>query len=151
MRATRLLAAVAAVILAMTVLVPSVAASSHRTRELHITKECSEYKGLAGSFCTFTSSNVRGIKVGAKIFYASPAGLTNLDSDVVIRSGRHTTATGHCFLDFATGIGECKFWKGTGKLSGFHANIVVSYLGKFDWAWDGTYRVHSRHCHRGHR
>ena len=38
--------------------VVSVSASG-RTRQLHVTKECSQNTGLAGSFCTITSSNVR--------------------------------------------------------------------------------------------
>jgi hypothetical protein len=115
-----------------------------------VTKECSEYTGQAGSFCTFTSSNLKAIKVGAKIFYKSPAGVTGLDTDVVIRAGHGTTATGHCVLDFGTGLGKCTFWKGTGKLKGFHASVVVSYLGGPDWAWDGTYRFSHRHRHHGH-
>jgi hypothetical protein len=150
MRATRLLAAVAATIIAMTLLVPSVAASSHKTRELHLTKECSAFTGKAGGFCTFTSSNIRGIHPGSKVFYLSDAGATNLDTDVVIRSGHGTTARGHCFLDFATGVGECNFWKGTGKLAGFQAHVVVSFISGPNWAWDGTYRLHRHHCHRGH-
>jgi hypothetical protein len=36
------------------------AASSPRSGALHVTKECSAYTGLAGSFCTITSSNLKG-------------------------------------------------------------------------------------------
>jgi hypothetical protein len=33
-----------------------------RSGDLHVTKECSEYKGLAGDFCTITSSNLEEIE-----------------------------------------------------------------------------------------
>ena len=38
--------------------VASVSASSDRKGDLHVTKECSQNTGQAGSFCTFTSSNL---------------------------------------------------------------------------------------------
>ena len=47
---------------------------SARTRSLHVTKECSEYGGVAGSFCTITSSNLNAIKPGSRVVYASAAG-----------------------------------------------------------------------------
>lgn len=66
--------------------VASVSASPERKQgSLHVTKECSEYTGQPGSFCTLTSSNLAAIKVGSKVFYdqamGTPAGL--LDSNVV--------------------------------------------------------------------
>ena len=36
---------------------------SSRNGKLHVTKECSEFTGLADSFCTITSSNVPAITV----------------------------------------------------------------------------------------
>lgn len=44
-----------------------------RSGDLHVTKECSEDKGLAGDFCTITSSNLEGIEVGSKVVYANAA------------------------------------------------------------------------------
>jgi hypothetical protein len=41
-----------------------------RQWRFHVTKECSEYKGLAGDFCTITSSNLEEIAVGSKAVYA---------------------------------------------------------------------------------
>jgi hypothetical protein len=148
MRSVRSLAAVTATVLALAVLVPSASAHSPRTHELRATKECSAYTGLAGSYCTFTSSSLAAIKAGSRIFYASPAGTTSLDSDVVIVVGHRTTATGHCALDFTTGLGKCTFWKGTGELAGFRASVDVSYLGGPDWAWDGTYSIGHHHRYR---
>src|SRR5688500_15097427 len=62
---------------------PSLSASS-RSGALHVTKECSEYFGRAGEFCTITSSSLKQIPVGSRVVYASPAGATSLDSDVIL-------------------------------------------------------------------
>jgi hypothetical protein len=106
-----------------------------------VTKECSEYTGLAGSFCTITSSSLKQIEVGSKVVYASAAGATSLDSDVILDppGPGNNTAFGHCRLEFATGVGLCTFSGGTGKFTHFNARVVVSYLGGPNWAWDGTY------------
>src|SRR6187401_680284 len=45
--------------------VASVSASSDKGRKLHVTKECGNYDGTAGSFCTITSSNLEQLKVGS--------------------------------------------------------------------------------------
>ena|SRR5688500_19472108 len=55
-----------------------------RSGELHVTKECSKYTFLAGSFCTITSSNVEAIEVGSRVVYAQAAGPASLDSDIVL-------------------------------------------------------------------
>ena len=104
-----------------------------------MTKECSEYTGQAGSFCTFTSSNLKAIEVGSRVVYASAAGAAALDSDVTLVVGPGNTAFGHCHLEFATGVGLCTFSGGTGKFTHFQARANVSYLGGPNWAWDGTY------------
>ncbi|HEU4749330.1 MAG TPA: hypothetical protein VFS56_12575 [Gemmatimonadaceae bacterium] len=106
-----------------------------------MTKECSEYTGLAGSFCTITSSNLKQIEVGSRVVYAEAAGATSLDSDVVLDppGPGNNAAFGHCSLEFATGVGLCTFSGGTGTFTHFRARVVVSYLGGPNWAWDGTY------------
>ena len=38
-----------------------------RSGDLHLTKECSQYTGEAGSFCTITSSNIDEITAGTKV------------------------------------------------------------------------------------
>jgi hypothetical protein len=43
-----------------------------RSGELHVIKECSEYAGLAGEFCTIKSSNLEEIVVGARVATPSP-------------------------------------------------------------------------------
>ena len=42
---------------------PALAASSPRTGDIYVTKECSQNAGLAGQFWTITSSNVDAIEV----------------------------------------------------------------------------------------
>ncbi len=132
---------VAASVLAVTASAQS-GAANHRARPFHLTKTCppSQYQGQIGGYCTVTSSNVAAIAVGTKIFYAQAAGPTSLDSDVILYVGPGNTATGHCALDFATGLGRCTLSGGTRRLDGIHARVDVSYLGGYDWAWDGTYR-----------
>src|SRR5438045_7254660 len=65
-------------------LAPPASASFPRSGDLHLTKECPDYTGLAGSFCTITASNLKEIEVGSRVIYASAAGATLVESDVVI-------------------------------------------------------------------
>ena len=121
-----------------------VSASSERTGSLHVTKECSEYTGAAGSFCTITSSNLARIKVGSRVYYDQPAGIPEgvLDSNVVLDAGNGNRAVGRCTLDLTTGLGLCTFSDGIGQFSGFNARVEVSppsAEGKH-WSWEGTYR-----------
>ena len=66
-----------------------------RSGDLHVTKECSAYKGLAGDFCTITSSSLEEIEVGSKVVYAEAAEGGSLDTDVVLDAGSGNTAAGH--------------------------------------------------------
>ena len=104
-----------------------------------MTKECSEYTGQAGSFCTFTSSNIKAIDPGDRIVYARAAGLASLDTDVVVVAGPGNVAAGHCTLVFASLPGRCTFSGGTGKFTHFHASAAVSVDATGLWHWDGTY------------
>ncbi len=121
----------------------SVSASSPRSGDLHVTKECSAYTGQAGDFCTITSSNVKEIEVGSRVLYAQAADFSTLtlDSNVVLDlpGPGNNAAFGHCHLSLATGVGLCTFSGGTGKFTHFDASANVSYLGGPNYAWDGTY------------
>jgi len=135
---------VVALTLAVSTGAASVSASSDRNKPLHVTKECSEYHGAAGEFCTITSSNLARIKVGTKVYYDqpwnTPAGL--LDSNVVLDAGKGNRAVGRCTLDLATGLGLCTFSDGTGRFAGFNARVQVSPPtpeDPFNWLWEGTY------------
>jgi hypothetical protein len=113
-----------------------------RSGALELTKECSEYFGLAGQFCTVTSSSVDAIEVGSKIIYTQPAGPTSLSSDIVIDppGPGNNKAFGHCALEFATGVGVCSISGGTGKFTWLRATgLQVSHLADNDWAWSGTF------------
>ena len=116
-----------------------VAASSERQGELHLTKECSQYTGLPGSFCTFTKSNLAAIKLGSRVFYDQADGIPTgmLDSNVVLDAGSGNRAVGRCTLDDTTNLGLCTFSDGTGQLAGFHARVKVDCTSVC--RWDGTY------------
>ena len=110
-----------------------------RSGELHVIKECSEYAGLAGEFCTITSSNLEEIVVGAKVVYAEPAGEASLDTDVTLDAGSGNTAAGHVVLDIASDKGVVTFSGGTGTLAGFQAHADVTPDAEGNSHWDGTY------------
>jgi hypothetical protein len=118
----------------------SVSADSRRRGKLHVTKECSQYTGAAGDFCTITSSNLAAIAVGSKIFYDQQAGIPTgfVDSNVILDAGNGNKAVGRCTLDLMTNLALCTFSDGTGTLRGFHARVDGS--GTFaEYHWDGTY------------
>ena len=106
-----------------------------------MTKECSEYSGAAGGFCTITSSNLARIKVGSRVYYDQPAGIPAdmLDSNVVLDAGNGNRAVGRCTLDLATGLGLCTFSDGLGRFAGFNARVQVSSLDAagVNWRWEG--------------
>lgn len=121
----------------------SVSAASERNKALHVTKECSEYAGAAGQFCTITSSNLARIKVGSRVYYDQPAGVPAgmLDSNVVLDAGDGNRAVGRCTIDGTTGLGLCTFSDGTARFAGFNARVEVSPPSAEgdDWHWEGTY------------
>ena len=115
------------------------AGDSPRSGALHVTKECSEYRGTVGSFCTITSSNIAAIKPGMKVVYLAVPANGVLDSDIALGSG-HGTALGHVILDLSTASGRVILSAGTGRFSRFRAKAVVSVDPAGVWHWDGRYR-----------
>jgi len=118
-----------------------------RSGDLHILKECSEYHGLAGQFCTITSSNIKEIEVGSRVVYTKPASATGLDTDVVLDTPGpgNNKAFGHCTLDGRTGLGLCTFSGGTGKFTWFSATAHVSPpTNSANWHWEGTFSFSPR-------
>jgi hypothetical protein len=144
MRSRKLVLALAAMAAAAGV-VASVgwADATPRSGALHVTKECSEYGGAVGSFCTITSSNIPEIKVGSRVVYASAPGDPTpgtLDSDLVIDGPGANTALGHVVLDLSTLSGVVTFSGGTGVFSHFHAGPIAVACPAFpDCYWDGPY------------
>ncbi len=110
-----------------------------RNGELHVIKECSEFKGQPGDFCTITSSNLEEIAVGAKVIYAEAPGEVTLDTDVVLDAGSGNTANGHVVLDLASSKGTVTFSGGTGTFVGFEAHADVTDDDEGLSHWEGTY------------
>ena len=138
-RAFVLISAIAASI----VVTAGSATATERSGALHVTKECSEYTGQAGSFCTITSSNINAIKSGMRVVYASAAGDPTpgvLDSDLVIDGPGHNNAFGHVVLDLSTLSGVVTLSGGTGKFTHLHAGPITVACPAFpDCSWDGPY------------
>ena len=122
---------------------PAFSESFPRSGVLHLTKQCLEYTGLAGGFCTITASDLEQIEVGSKVFYASDATPTSLDSDLIIDppGPGNYQAFGHVVLDRVAAVGTINLRGGTGKFTFFHASVNVSRLAGPNFAWDGTYSV----------
>ena len=117
--------------------------ASPRSGDLHVTKECSEYKGGAGQFCTITSSNVDAIEVGSRVIYLTARGPAGLDSDVILEppGPGNNRAFGHCTV--IAPVRLCTFSGGTGKFTHFQATAAVSLPlggpGGPNFSWTGTY------------
>jgi hypothetical protein len=123
---------------------------SPRAGSFHIEKNCDQYTGLPGGFCTITVSNLRQIPVGTRVVYASAATATAVSSDVLLDPPNPgiDAAVGHVELDRVSRTGNATFSGGTGKFQHFTASVVISYcsatsqcavLNGRNWAWDGSY------------
>jgi hypothetical protein len=113
--------------------------ASPRSGELHVLKDCTGYNFGAGEHCTIQSSSLNAIVPGMKVVYASAAGPGGLDSDLVLDGPGNNDAFGHVTLNPASLPGEVTFTGGTGRFSGFHADVLVTHVAGTLWRWDGTY------------
>lgn len=135
--------AVAATLVAAASMGVTASASSTRSGELEVTKECSEWTGAAGSFCTIVSSNLAAIKVGSKVVYASE--VENFDgvyeTDLVVDGPGNNNAFGHVVIDLPTGSGVVTLSGGTGVFAHFHAGPLVLACPPdvITCDWDGPY------------
>ena len=126
--------------IAIAVIVTTTGSATPRSGALHVTKECSQYNGQAGSFCTITSSNINAIKPGSRVVYASAVSGGRLNSDLVIDGPGNNTAYGHVVLDLSTFTGTVTFSGGTGVFSHFSAGPIAVACPEFpDCSWDGPY------------
>jgi len=115
-------------------------ASDPQNGTMHVTKECSEYTGEAGSTCTITASNFDLIPVGSVIVYAEAVTADgNLDTDLVINTPSGDVANGHVILHGATQTGMVTLAGGTGQLANLSADLVVAPLDAPNYSWDGPY------------
>lgn len=108
--------------------------------DLHMTKECPEYTGQAGSFCTITSSNIDAIPAGSKVVYHSAAGEKTIESDLTITFGDEELVSGHVVFNFESNTGTLTLTGDSGELTGFNAEIDVTSVGDVAH-WDGTYSL----------
>lgn len=113
--------------------------SAARSGALHVTKECSQYNGSVGSFCTITSSNISAIKPGMRVVYLASPAAGVLNANLVLTSGNGPEAFGHVVLNLLTQQGTVTFSGGTGRFSNFQANVGVTLGSGGTWHWDGTY------------
>jgi hypothetical protein len=116
-------------------------ADSPRAGSFYAHKNCDQYTGLAGGFCTLTESTLKQIPDGTKVVYASAATPTALSSDIMLVSPNpgNNVAFGHVELNRVTRTGTATFSGGTGKFEHFSATVTISFLSPRNWAWDGTY------------
>ena len=119
---------------------------SPRSGQLHVEKECSQFSGQAGGFCTITASNLNAIRPGMKVVYTNPhvVGISApfvLSSDLYVDGPGNNDAYGHVDLTIGTWTGPLTLSGGTGRFSGFHATITVTCDQPFGTpcAWDGPY------------
>jgi hypothetical protein len=84
-----------------------------------------------GGYCLITQSTFK-ILMGAKVYYTNATvvgGILRSPVTLVAIDERGSTATGQCTYYrpafFPPGHGLCSYWSGTGKLDGFHANVMV--------------------------
>jgi hypothetical protein len=132
------LLAIATTIVALAALAPAVAASP-RSGDLVVEKECSDYNGAAGDFCTITWSSLNEIRPGSRVYYLQAPDGATLNSDIVLDGPGNNNAYGHVILDLVTFTGTVTFSGGTGVFRGFHASVDV-YLTEWpNFEWDGTY------------
>jgi hypothetical protein len=114
---------------------------SPRTGTFHAQKNCDQYSGLAGGFCTITVSTLKQIPVGTKYVATDAPTATALISDVTLvpPSPGNNVAFGHVDLNRVTRTGTVTFSGGTGKFQHFTASLVITFLSPRNWALDGTY------------
>ena len=137
---TRTIILLAAVAVAGVVAAVGPAGATPRGGALHVTKECSEYLGAAGEFCTITSSNIPAIKPGMRVVYSSALAFPLLNSDLVLDGPGNNNASGHVTLNLETLSGVVTLSGGTGRFSKFQASVDVTYDPADGlWHWDGTY------------
>jgi hypothetical protein len=118
-------------------------ASPSRSGALHVTKDCGQYSGEPGGYCTILTSNLPAIAPDSKVFYFEAAAGGQLDSDLALYASPGNVALGHVVLSLGTRTGVITFRGGTGDFRGFRAQADVTFS-EGVWHWDGTYHI------RGH-
>ena len=107
---------------------PSLAASSPRSGDFHVTKACPTYTGQAGDHCTVIASDLKAIEIGTMFVYAdafdAATGVLDSDIELILPGPGNNKAFGHCRTVGETGL--CTFSGGTGKFTHFQGSAAVS-------------------------
>jgi hypothetical protein len=131
MHSKRSLLMVAAAVLSLAVLVPSVAASSQKP--FYLAKVCD-----TNTHCVVTYSSLDAIPKGTEINYSGP----DFDHLTAVFDIKNGSATGHCAIASIFGDpsvpGRCTFDMGTGRLTQLHLDVRVTFDGS-TWFWIGSY------------
>jgi hypothetical protein len=115
---------------------------SQRSGTLSIAKECSHYTGLAGSYCTLTSSNLKQLPAGTKVVYTKGLVGSKLETDVILYPPGNgaSVAYGHVSLDLAKAYGLGTLSGGTGRFKHLDGRFdITPRPGVRAWAWTGRY------------
>ena len=121
-------------IVALMAFAPVASAGSHQS--FHLEKTCGPAPSEPlGYMCTVTHSNFKWIPAGTEVHYLSQVGNV-VQVSIEIKNGR---TDGAC--TWSSDVDAiCVFSHGTGRLSGFHLEVVVSAnADQSVWYWDGTY------------
>ena len=130
MRSVRRLLVVAATVVALTILVPSASAASHKA--FYLDKTCS-----SDVLCTVQVSDFKAIPQGTDISYAPGPASGLVYATIVVKNG---STTGVCDWNQPGPVvlAKCTFDTGTGRLTQFHLAVDVTFDGS-DWFWNGWY------------
>jgi hypothetical protein len=130
-RLARLFGAVSTAVALLAVL-PASSASAAEVKPFVGVKDCNNIPSPPdpGGYCRYTESNLKILR-NATVYYTDSvvdwdAGVLTSPITLVALDKRRSTATGYCTFYFATITGHCVYWSGTGKLTGFHADIHVA-------------------------
>jgi hypothetical protein len=134
MRPIRSLVVVAATILALGILAPSVAA--HSPKGFHLDKTCAPDSSAIGYHCTIQHADFKWFPLGTEVHYAAGPTPDVVYASIAIRNGR---TNGVCV--WSTDVNAvCTFLHGTGRLTQFHLRVVVTANDDASiWYWDGAY------------
>jgi hypothetical protein len=134
MRSIKRSLAVMVAIVALMAFAPVASANSHHG--FHLDKTCaSDPSEPLGYVCTVLHSDFKWIPAGTKVHYLSQDGNV-VQVRIEIKNG---STDGAC--TWSSGVDAiCVFNHGTGRLTGFHLEVVVTANGDQSvWYWDGTY------------
>lgn len=122
---------------------PLAKAEEPAMQPLHLVKECSQFVGKPGDFCSVIKSDLAAIPVGSKIYYFDSNQVSAiLSSSIVLDAGNGSLAIGHCSVNNPEATGTCTFSAGSGALQGLRALVTLTAdANGTDYHWDGGYMM----------